>query len=207
MSLTADILSQAIALGFDLAGVIPVGPPPHREAFAAWLAAGYHGEMAYLSARAAERGDLSSFAPGAHSMILLAANYHPELLQLPVFGEGTARGNGSRPDRPLRTGPDYHDVIKPRLYALDAFIRARTGRGELGKVFVDSAPVLERDFAEQAGLGFIGRNTCLITPGLGSWTVLAGLLVPEHARPPPPLLQESGSRSCPLPSQGRGVGG
>ena len=77
-------------------------------------------------------------------------------------------------------GPDYHDAIKPKLHALDAFIRARTGREALGKVFVDTAPVLERDFAEQAGLGFIGRNCCLITPGLGSWTVLAGLMVPEE---------------------------
>jgi epoxyqueuosine reductase len=76
-------------------------------------------------------------------------------------------------------GPDYHDTIKPKLYALDAFIRARTGRQALGKVFVDTAPVLERDFAAQAGLGFIGRNCCLITPGLGSWTVLAGMMVPE----------------------------
>ncbi len=71
-------------------------------------------------------------------------------------------------------------MIKPKLHALDAFIRERTGRETLGKIFVDTAPVLERDFAEQAGLGFIGRNCCLITPGMGSWTVLAGLLVPER---------------------------
>ena len=90
-------------------------------------------------------------------------------------------------------GPDYHDTIKPKLYALDAFIRARTGREALGKVFVDTAPVLERDLAEQAGLGFIGRNCCLITPGLGSWTLLAGLMVPEELEA---RKLEAGSWGC-----------
>ena len=111
-------------------------------------------------------------------MLLLAANYHRDLLQLPDTAEDKLEGNDSRPDRPLRTAaglPRCDQAAAPRA---DAFIRACTGRGELGKVFVDSAPVLERDFAEQAGLGFIGRNTCLITPGLVV-DALAGLLVPE----------------------------
>jgi epoxyqueuosine reductase len=175
VTLTQDILAHARTLGFDLAGVARVGPPPHAGRFTAWLADGYHGEMAYLAARAAERVDPSLYAPGARSLIVLAANYNPAFPQQPV----PRAPSGARIAR-YATLADYHDVLKPRLYDLDAFIRQHTGRQELGKVFVDSAPVLERDFAERAGLGFIGRNTCLIAPELGSWTFLAGLMVTEE---------------------------
>ena len=149
--------------------------------------------MSYLAARAAERADPTLFVSDAQSMILVTASYAASntgsgkecTSSHPSTGPGCELGEGCAPaitqGRIARyaCGPDYHDVIKPKLYAIDAFIRARTGREALGKVFVDTAPVLERDFAEQAGLGFIGRNCCLITPGLGSWTVLAGIMVPE----------------------------
>ena len=191
MTLTQDILDHTLTLGFDIAGIVPVGAPRHAGAFAAWLAAGYHAEMSYLAARAAERVDPLLFAPDARSMILVAATYgannigNSEEGMISQRDRPTGRVVGYAPiiahGRIARYArePDYHDTIKPKLHALDASIRARTGRKTLGKVFVDTAPVLERDLAEQAGLGFIGRNCCLITPGLGSWTVLAGLLVPE----------------------------
>jgi epoxyqueuosine reductase len=187
MTLTQDILEHALALGFDIAGILPVGAPRYVAAFSDWLAAGYYCEMVYLAARAAERMDPILVDPDAQSMILVAVTYA-------VHNTGSGK-EGMRSDpgpvdgcdlastqgRIARYawGSDYHDAIKPKLHALDAFIRAQTGREALGKAFVDTAPVLERDFAEQAGLGFIGRNCCLITPGLGSWTVLAGLMIPE----------------------------
>ena len=174
MSLSDEVLAHALALGFDAAGIVPVGPPRHGAAFADWLAAGYGGEMAYLAARAAERLDPAIWLPDARSLILLAANYNPGVP--PPEWHDPAHGRIAR----YAWAADYHDVLKPRLYALDAFIRERTGRTALGKACVDTAPLLERDFAEQAGLGFIGRNTCLITPGLGSWTFLAALAVPEE---------------------------
>ena len=188
MTLTQDILTHALTLGFDIAGIVPAGLPRHGAAFGDWLAAGFHGEMSYLAARAAERADPILFAPDAQSMIVVATSYvagdtnssesgivaHPE----PVEGRAAAITQGCIAR--YACGPDYHDLIKPKLHAIDAFIRARTGREALGKVFVDTAPVLERDFAEQVGLGFIGRNCCLITPGLGSWTFLAGIMVPEE---------------------------
>jgi epoxyqueuosine reductase len=173
MSLSDEVLAHALALGFDAAGIVPVGPPRHGAAFADWLAVGYGGEMAYLAARAAERLDPAIWLPDARSLILLAANYSPGVL--PPEWHDPAYGRIARYAR----ASDYHDVLKSRLHALDAFIRERTGRTTLGKACVDTAPLLERDFAEQAGLGFIGRNTCLITPGLGSWTFLAALAVPE----------------------------
>jgi epoxyqueuosine reductase len=189
MTLTQDILDRALALGFHIAGILPVGVPRHAVAFADWLAADYHGEMAYLASRAAERMAPHLFAPDAQSLILVAATYaanntggseesitaHPECFAIEGHAPSVTQGCIAR----YACGPDYHDLVKPKLHTLDAFIRARTGREALGKVFVDTAPVLERDFAEQAGLGFIGRNCCLITPGLGSWTVLAGIMVPE----------------------------
>ncbi len=176
MTLTSDVLSHALSLGFDRAAVLPVRPARHATEFMAWLAVGYHGEMGYMAAHPVERLDPERLAPGAASMILLAASYHPGAAP---WDSEAAKGLSSGRIARYAWGPDYHEVLKPKLHALDAFIRERSGRTTPGKVFVDSAPVLERDFAEQAGLGFIGRNTCLITPGLGSWTVLAGLLAPE----------------------------
>lgn len=186
MSLTAAILAHACALGFDRAAVLPVGPPHCGAQFAAWLDAGYHGEMTYLAARAAERLDPARLVPGATSLIVVARNYNPGLPSQPLAGP--SQGRIARYAR----WPDYHAAIKPKLFALDAFIRAQTGRQAPGKAFVDSAPVLERDFAEQADLGFIGRNTCLITPGLGSWTFLAGLFVPENLTLPPSPARRGG---------------
>jgi epoxyqueuosine reductase len=173
MSLSDEVLAQALALGFDAAGIVPVGPPRHGAAFVDWLAAGYDGEMAYLAARATERLDPAIWLTDARSLILLAANYNPGAP--PPAWRDPAHGRIAR----YAWAADYHDILKPRLYALDAFIRERTRRTTPGKACVDTAPLLERDFAEQAGLGFIGRNTCLITPGLGSWTFLAALAVPE----------------------------
>jgi epoxyqueuosine reductase len=117
--------------------------------------------------------DPGVWLPDARSLILLAANYHPGAP--PPEWHDPAHGRIAR----YAWAADYHSVLKPRLYALAPFIRVRPGRKVLGKACVDTAPLLERDFAEQAGLGFIGRNTCLITPGLGSWTFLAALAVPE----------------------------
>ena len=210
---TSEILNFASDSGFGIAGVILVGAPRHAAALGNWLAAGYHGEMAYLANRAAERMAPHLLAPDARSMILVAATYaavntrsveegmraHPECFAIEGDDPPIARGRIAR----YACGPDYHDVIKPKLHALDAFIRARTGREALGKVFVDTAPVLERDFAEQAGLGFIGRNCCLITPGLGSWTVLAGLLVPEELETGILKLEAGGAPRAANPGCGR----
>jgi epoxyqueuosine reductase len=205
MTLTLAIKEQARSLGFDLARIIPLGPPRHAPQFAAWLAAGLHGEMGYLAARAELRADPAALAPGARSIIMLAANYNPG--PPPAGWDEPGRGRIAR----YAWSPDYHDVIKQRLFTLDAFIRRVSGRAAPGKVCVDTAPFLERDFAQQAGLGFTGKNTVLITPGLGSWTFLAALLVPEvliyddEPRAAPtrewPLGQAAGSDVAPTPGR------
>ncbi|MEI2690815.1 MAG: tRNA epoxyqueuosine(34) reductase QueG [Anaerolineae bacterium] len=175
----AELVAQAASdLGFDLVGVTPVGPSPDFARFQQWLAAGYDGEMAYLARRMAERADLRMLLPEARSAIVLGASYHTH--ELPA----TLRNDPSRGlIAAYAWGDDYHEVIKPLLFQLDAIIRAASGRTSLGRAFVDAGPVLERSWAQEAGLGFIGKNTCLIVPRLGSWTFLAVLLTPEEIAP------------------------
>jgi epoxyqueuosine reductase len=173
MTLAQDVFAHACALGFDLVGVAPIESPGHFGAFEGWLAAGYHGEMAYMARQTGMRADPAQLLPAARTIIVVGANYHPG--GSPAAWDHLSSGRFAR----YSWAVDYHQVIKIRLYELDAFIRSRSGRTALGKACVDTAPLLERDFAVQAGLGFIGRNTCLITPGLGSWTFLGALLVPE----------------------------
>ena len=202
MTLSADILSFARSLGFDRAGIAPGRPPTRYGAFTRWLAAGYHGEMAYLVRRADERGDPAALLPAAASLFMLAANYHA--------AAPPPEWNSPRHGRIARYAwsADYHKVIKSRLYELDAFILRRAGRSEWGRACVDTAPLLERDFAAQAGLGFIGRNTCLIAPGLGSWTFLAALIIPEklysdHSPQLPTANPPAGSRRSAVATCGR----
>ncbi len=201
MALTQDLLQHALALGFDRAAVIPVGPPARFAAFRDWLDAGYHGEMAYLAGHADRRSDPRLLAPTAKSMIVLAARYLEIASSLAVTASGSLRFRDSSPPghdpatgriAAYAWGADYHETLKARLFELDAFLRSRSGRIAPGKVCVDTAPLLERDFAAQAGLGFVGRNTCLITPGLGSWTFLAALLVPEDLSPASPFPHREG---------------
>ena len=173
-ALAALIAETASGLGFDLVGIAPAGPSPDYARFEAWLAAGYGGEMDYLARRAAERADPRALQPEARSVILLAASYSTQPLSAALRND---------PSRGLIAsyawGQDYHQVLKPLLFELDAAIRAASGRTTLGRAYVDSGPLLERSWARQAGLGFIGKNTCLIAPRLGSWLFLAALVVPE----------------------------
>ena len=174
------VRDAAFALGFDLVGVAPAGPSPDVDRFQSWLAAGYDGEMAYLARRAAERADPRLAWPEAHSIIVLGASYFSQDLA-PASAEAALRDDPSRGRiAAYAWGDDYHDALKPLLFELDATIRAATGRTSLGRAYVDTGPLLERSWAAEAGLGFIGKNTCLIAPRLGSWLFLGVLLVPEE---------------------------
>lgn len=181
-SLTALAVAAAHDLGFDLVGVTAAGPTPDFVRYQGWLAGGYHGEMDYLSRRAAERADLRQWAPDARSVILVGVSYYRDMLPAALRAD-PSRGQIAA----YAWSDDYHEALKPLLFQLDAAIRAASGRTAYGKVFVDSGPVLERSWAQAAGLGFIGKNTCLISPERGSWLFLAGLAVPEalQERQPP----------------------
>lgn len=185
-NLSSAIKREARRLGFDLCRITSVGEAPHADFFAAWLAQGRAGEMGYLERNGEKRRQpgllLAEAAESAHSLIVLAVNHHQFDLP-PELRDDPSRGLIAS----YAWGDDYHEVIRPLLHELDAFIRSHSGRQTKGKALVDSGPVLERDWAQQAGIGFTGKNCCTIHPGAGSWLLLATLLVPEIlAYDPPP---------------------
>ncbi|MCS7282074.1 MAG: tRNA epoxyqueuosine(34) reductase QueG [Anaerolineae bacterium] len=164
----------ARSLGFDLLGVSPPTPPDWAlRTYREWLAQGFHGEMAYMARpdRVARREDPSRILPGVRAIVCVAVNYYP----------GPPPPTATDPDRGRISnyawGRDYHDWMLPRLEELAAHLRAATGGTARYRTYVDTGPILERAFAAQAGLGFIGKNTCLIHPRLGSWLFLGEILV------------------------------
>ena len=180
-ALAEAIRAQAFRLGFDLCRYAAVGEARHADFFDAWVEAGHAGEMDYLARNRDLRRfprQLAAIAPPFTTIIVLAVAYHP--FALPAFiRDDPARGLIAS----YAWGDEYHDLIRPRLHALDGFIRSQTGRNAYGKALVDSGPVLERDWAQAAGLGFFGKNCCTIHPVLGSWIHLATLLIPEVLPP------------------------
>ncbi len=170
-SLAAQIKSAAQELGFELVGISPVKLPPHGESFARWLRDGFAGELGYMSRTEALRRDPHELVPWAKSIISVGMNYftphgRPE-------NSNNAEGWISR----YAWGDDYHDLMKGRLDKLLETVRALCGEAIEGRAFVDSGPVLERDFAGVAGLGWVGKNTQLISPKRGSWFFLGELFV------------------------------
>lgn len=168
--LSAGIKSAAQELGFDLVGISPVQLPPHGESFARWLREGFAGELGYMSRTESLRRDPHELVPWARSIISLGMNYYTPHAR-PQAAENL--GWISR----YAWGDDYHDIIKGRLGKLLAAIRALADKPVEGRAFVDAGPVLERDHAGVAGLGWIGKNTQLISPKRGSWFFLAELFV------------------------------
>ncbi len=164
MMLTAGALTAAVRdrgrdLGFDRVAVGPAAPAVHGAAFERWLDAGYAGEMAYMERTRHQRLDPTRLLPGARSVVAVAMLYAPAERAEPTRGK-IARYAGGR---------DYHDVIRPRLDTLARFIENAAGHGTRSRAAVDTSAVLERDLAAAAGLGWIGKNTNLIDPDLGSY--------------------------------------
>jgi len=186
MDLSQAVKQQARELGFDLVAIAPVGPSPDWAHYRAWIDAGMAGEMGYLARHTALKQDPHQLLPEARSIILVGLNYFQQI-DLALL-EDPGRGRISL----YALGSDYHKVMRKALIRLDGWLAAQTGRSSQGRAFVDSAPMLERSWANRAGLGFIGKNACLIHPQQGSWFFLGGLLVPETLTPdPPPELKNS----------------
>jgi epoxyqueuosine reductase len=167
------VKALAVALGVDLVGICPARATPQSAHFGAWLARGYAGKMEYLGRSAAKRQDPEKLFPGARSMIVVGLVYDPGGAQQdPRPGE--ARGTVAR----YAVGDDYHEVLGDRLRALAAGLEALLGESFESRVYVDTGPVLERVAAAYAGIGWVGKNTCLIHPDLGSYLFL-GVLVTD----------------------------
>jgi epoxyqueuosine reductase len=169
-TLTVALKQEARRLGFDLAGAAAAVEPPSLGHFRRWLADGFAGQMEYLAGRAAAYGHPSRVLEGARSLLMLAMNYRTVDPVPPGAGQGTIAR--------YAWGQDYHDVLRRRLRALADFHRRLVPAAAVRGV-VDTAPLLERDFARLAGLGWIGKNAMLIHRRLGSWLVLAALLTSE----------------------------
>ncbi len=183
MSLTEEIKAHATYLGFDLSGVTTAEPPRHGEYYAKWIEQGMAGEMAYLGRQIEKRQDPGQILPNARSLVVVAMNYRcPDPDPVPGGAPGdthrgtpgdTHRGKIARYAR----GDDYHDVMKAKLQELLGFIRERAGRPVEGRVYVDTGPVLEREFAVRAGLGWFGKHTNLIHKRVGSWLLIGEILL------------------------------
>lgn len=163
LALEELLKAQAYGLGFDLVGITSLGPMETADAFDNWIERGYAGEMGYLPRGAAKRRDSRLPLPGATSAIVVGLNY-----------------GGRAPSGPVARyarGDDYHDLMSARLEELHRWLESELGRRISGKAYVDTGPILERDLARRAGLGWFGKNTNLINPRLGSFFFIGALLV------------------------------
>jgi epoxyqueuosine reductase len=175
---TRKILDQAQALGFDAAGVAAADSLDQDDhALTQWLAGGRHAGMAYMAREPGRRSRPQEVLPGAKSVIALAMNYAP--MDHPDPPPSVVAGRVSR----YAWGRDYHPVIEDRLSQLEAFIHDAAGPGTDCRSYVDHGPVLEKAFARQAGIGFIGKNTLLITEAFGSWVFLSVILTTLELEP------------------------
>ena len=170
-SLSARIKEGAQRLGFALVGISPVQPSPREESFAQWLRKGLGGEMGYLKRTEELRRDPKKLVPWAVSVVSVGMNYYRP--QPRPEGTDEPKGWISR----YAWGGDYHYLIKERLESLLEKIREVYPEPIEGKAFVDSGPVLEREIAGAAGIGWIGKNTHLISPKRGSWFFLGELFL------------------------------
>ncbi len=180
-ALAARIKDEGRRLGFDLVTIGPADPPPHGAAFEAWLDAGHAGGMSYLARGRDRRLDPDRVLAGARSVIACALSYRqePGVEGLP----GVAR---------YAWGGDYHAVMEPRLRTLAETVD-RLLPGSVARAYVDTGPLLERDLAARAGLGWIGKNTMLLHPDLGSFLFIGTVLTTAEVPPDAPLPDRCGS--------------
>jgi len=181
-NLAARALDLCRRLGFAAAGICDAGPTTRPEELIAWLEAGRAGSMDYLRRHLDIRLDPRRLLPGVRSILMVADLYAARgASQDPPLQSG--RGRIARYAR----GRDYHDVIRKRLHVLADTLRAELAPGPPAefRAFVDTAPVLEREYAARAGLGWIGKHTLLIHPRLGSYTLLGGIATTLELTPPP----------------------
>ncbi|HTN43858.1 MAG TPA: tRNA epoxyqueuosine(34) reductase QueG [Nitrospiria bacterium] len=190
-SLTQKILDRARALGFDAVGIAAADDlEQDDQALSRWLAEGRHAGMAYMAREPHRRSRPPTVLPGAKSVIVLALNYAQD------NPPGPGRSTVGRVARYAR-GRDYHDVIEDRLSQLEVFLRETAGPGTDCRSYVDHGPVLEKAFARQAGIGFVGKNTLLITDSFGSWVFLSVILTTLELEPGTARTSECGScRAC-----------
>ncbi len=188
LEIKTELLKRAVAAGFDDCRIARAETPPHADEFRDWLADGSAGEMDWIARGAEKRCDPEMVLPGARSVVVLAMNY---------WQGGGPEAGGQKPEvgktgRIARYawGDDYHDVMLAKLRELEAFLATAGGRQ---KIYVDTGPVLERDFAAEAGIGWHGKSTMLLNRSLGTWFFLGEILTTLDLPPDPPQVARCGS--------------
>jgi epoxyqueuosine reductase len=169
--LSALIKAKALELGFQLVGVAPAVRFPEADFYHSWLAQGYAGEMSYLSHNIAQREDCRVLFPPARSVIVCGLSYHTSFA--PADLENPCKGRISK----YAWGDDYHVILQDKLKALLAFMQAESSSAVEAKICVDTVPILERLYGRYGGLGWIGKNGCLLNPRYGSWFFLGEILI------------------------------
>jgi epoxyqueuosine reductase len=183
----ASIKAKATELGFDLCGVASADAFPELSFLSEWLQRGYAGEMSWMTRTADRRADVRHVVPGARSVIVTGTLYNSDRPYGDELPPDVARVSR------YAWGDDYHDVIKARLEALMAWMRASTDTPFDARAYVDTGPVQERVYAQYAGLGWIGKNTCLINPEIGSWLFLGEIICTLPLEPDSQGLEQCGS--------------
>jgi epoxyqueuosine reductase len=189
----AAVRQRARQLGFEDCRVTTAHSPESAPHFERWLASGWQGEMAYLERNAPKRLEPRRVLPGARSLITLAASYFGEPLEdairEPLPAPPSPRGVVARYARYR----DYHELLGERLKQLTSFVNELGGAGTRSLWYVDTGPLLERDLAQRAGLGFIGKHTNLISRRLGNWFFLAEIITTLELEPDAPERNHCGS--------------
>jgi epoxyqueuosine reductase len=187
VDLSQAIKQEAHRLGFPLAGITTPEPPPHLSAYERWLALGRHASMDYLADERAlaRRRDPRQILPECRSILVLAVRY-PDPKTVPDHQGNPSTGRIAA----YAWGADYHLVLPERLKALVAFIEKQVGGPLPHRWYTDTGPLLERELAQRAGLGWIGKNTCLINPRLGSYFLLAEILLGIELEPDRPTTTD-----------------
>lgn len=171
VSITQSIKNKAMDIGFDLVGVSPASSFPENQLYKEWLNKGFSGEMTYMERNSERRENIKEVLPDAKSVISCAINYNTDY---PYSTDLSDKRKGwiSR----YAWGDDYHDIIKDKLQVLMDYISSQLPQKVTSKIYVDTGPVLERVYAKYAGIGWVGKNTCLINQEAGSWLFIGEII-------------------------------
>ncbi len=184
--LTRAIKEEAHRLGFHLVGITTPDPPSHLDTYERWLDADNHGDMAWMASERARqrRADPRLILPECRSILVLGIRHSSSLPQN-SGGDGRAGRIAS-----YAWGDDYHNVLPDRLRALVSFIEEKVGEAIPNRWYTDTGPILERELAQRAGLGWIGKNTNLINPKIGSYFLLAEVFLGIELLPDNPFIPD-----------------
>jgi epoxyqueuosine reductase len=182
------IKAHASALGFEACGIAPAADYPELRFYREWLDRGYAGEMAYLHRTADRRADVRQVMPSARTVIVTATVYNTDR----PYSTECADPDRARIAR-YAWGDDYHDVVGDRLEALLEWMREQSAAPFEARCYVDTGPVQERVYAQHAGVGWIGKNTCVINPDLGSWVFLGVIICSLPLEVDAPALDQCGT--------------